>query len=999
MDNPYKLINISNINLHIGNGAKNELKKEQKLFNFKFFYKVESRYKNCSAGFNNLDDFIQFIKPINSQYYIYEYIFEKTNCVPYFDYEYEIDSKPDEKELEIKLDNIVGLICKEFEEIFEIKLNQNQFKITSSYGFKSNGKFKVSWHIIIPGYYFESNKQCEYLADKLKDSDSNFDLSVYSRDRMMRTIGSAKSWDDSRVLEPVILNQLDQSEQISRSNKPNKSSKSNPINLLDQYLITNVKPDWIKLSCPINLKKLVNKKNYIKTYINKIPNPDKIGFHIEKIVRENYHEDAYYTRSVEKYDGITFYGFNYSNRKQKCFTGMTHDQIGFYCWVDSQSNILLKCFSANCTGNKKLIGNLLKSKSFDNSVQINSNYVNQDPYVKQLIKDFGKTLLIKSNMGTGKSEFVCDYIKLHKPKRILWISVRQTYANNICSRLKEFDFVNYLDDKENFYTKPRIIVQLESLHLLEKNFKIRMYDLVVLDEIESILYHFDSSTIISNSLNTFNLLYLLCANASTKIIGMDADLDLRSIEYIKEFDTNYKLVINQYIGKEITLKFTPNKDFFISQIKKDLEAKKNICIISLSTKLLYQIEIILSEMGIKYLAHTRDTDDKFKKELVEVNTLWTKYQVIMYSPCISVGVDFTSIHFDSVYSIVVPKTASPRVFKQMLGRIRNMVPNTILSLTQSIDSNFDSKLYNLNEMLGYFKYCDHEIKITKKYNIASDSCLEVVNGIGLYDRIQMHNRIENLNKSTSNFMTQLNLLFEDSNYKIEFDSKPLDKSQDKKNKILLNDDVYRDKISNSKSISPSEYDSIEQKIRSNEATEEEKFQHAKYKFGLFWGLDIDQVTKSDVDTYFRCEFTLNRLLGLMGLDNIIGLDEYTDHNMDKKIQVVKNIIKTLGFDMTKLDIQIPREKFYSNVKILLGKTNDFSKDYANIRILFCKDKHELNENLKGSALTKLLNGFFEEFGLIIKFKHSSKIINNNKILTYKYELNIIKKYIKKCHPA
>ena len=996
MNNPYKLIKISNINLHIGNGAKNELKKEQKLYNFKFFYKIRTQYKNCSAGFDNINDFIQFIKPINSQYYIYEYIFEKSKCVPYFDYEFESDIKPLPIELDKILSNILTLIILEFNEIFKIKINESAIKITSSHGFKtnSNGKFKVSWHIIITGHYFESNKQCAYLSDKLKESDKNFDLSVYSQDRMMRTVGSAKNWEDQRVLIPVIINN------VSNSNIQFTLSQ------LEEYLITNIKPQWIKLICPIILKKSVNKKNYIKMHTDKQTDKqndsdkqtdkqtDKqvdtniIGYQIEKIMKENFHEDTYFTKSVEKFDGITFYGFNYTNRKQKCFTGFSHDSIGFYCWVDSQSNIMLKCFSENCKGCKKLIGNLSKSNELAKSVQIESKYLNENKEVNGILKSFDKTLLIKSNMGTGKTELICDYITLFKPKRILWISTRQTYATNICSRLKDFNFVNYLDDKENFYTKPRIIVQLESLHMLEKNFKIRMYDLIVLDEIESILYHFDSSTIAQYSANTFDLLYLLCVNKITKIIGMDADLDLRSIEYIKDIDPNYKLVVNKYVNPDIKITITLNKNYFIDKIKKDLVDKKNICIISLSTKLLYQIEEILTELKIKFITHTRDSDDKFKKELEQVNTFWNKYQVVMYSPAISVGIDHTNLYFDSVYSIINPGTASPRVYKQMLGRIRNMKSDTILTLAQSLSTSLDSKLYNYNEMIGYFKYCDHEIKTSKKYRIDSDSNIEVINGFSLYDRIMMHNRIENLNKSTNNFMTQFNGLIIGSNYKIEFISQPINK----KNKIMLNDDVYRDKITNAKSINSDEFELIKWKIKSNLATEEEKFSHAQYKFKMFWSLE--SVDKTNMELYFRCEYTFTRLITLLDKD-IIGGDEYLDYQIDKKIKVITNIINTLGFDLKNFDIKIPNEKYYSNVKILLGIDNEFKKDYGNIRILFDKDKHELKEDLKGPSLVKLLNGFLEEFGLIININRTWESKQNIKKRITLYKLNVQKIYIKK----
>ena len=47
-NNPYKLYKISSNNIHIGNGAKNELKKENKNYNFKFCYKIENKLKFCS---------------------------------------------------------------------------------------------------------------------------------------------------------------------------------------------------------------------------------------------------------------------------------------------------------------------------------------------------------------------------------------------------------------------------------------------------------------------------------------------------------------------------------------------------------------------------------------------------------------------------------------------------------------------------------------------------------------------------------------------------------------------------------------------------------------------------------------------------------------------------------------------------------------------------------------------------------------------------------------
>ena len=53
------------------------------------------------------------------------------------------------------------------------------------------------------------------------------------------------------------------------------------------------------------------------------------------------------------------------------------------------------------------------------------------------------TLVLKSPMVTGKTEAITDYIKKYEPKRILCISTRQSYSNNVFQRLKTFNFINY----------------------------------------------------------------------------------------------------------------------------------------------------------------------------------------------------------------------------------------------------------------------------------------------------------------------------------------------------------------------------------------------------------------------------------------------------------------------------------------------------------------------------------------------------------------------------
>jgi predicted AAA+ superfamily ATPase len=94
----------------------------------------------------------------------------------------------------------------------------------------------------------------------------------------------------------------------------------------------------------------------------------------------------------------------------------------------------------------------------------------------------------------------------------------------------DFDFINYQD---NDFKADRIIIQLESLLKLQSPFLddlVPVYDLIILDEIESILKQFSSvETFKDRSRSTFEILQhiiLASLNDSGKLISMDGDLGI-----------------------------------------------------------------------------------------------------------------------------------------------------------------------------------------------------------------------------------------------------------------------------------------------------------------------------------------------------------------------------------------------------------------------------------------------------------------------------------------
>ena len=77
-----------------------------------------------------------------------------------------------------------------------------------------------------------------------------------------------------------------------------------------------------------------------------------------------------------------------------------------------------------------------------------------------------------------------------QPKRILWVWYRISLTNDIKHNFQSYGFQTYLTGN---YRADKLIVQLESLHKLDYNSElidegngVPSYDLVIIDEIESI---------------------------------------------------------------------------------------------------------------------------------------------------------------------------------------------------------------------------------------------------------------------------------------------------------------------------------------------------------------------------------------------------------------------------------------------------------------------------------------------------------------------------------
>ena len=107
-------------------------------------------------------------------------------------------------------------------------------------------------------------------------------------------------------------------------------------------------------------------------------------------------------------------------------------------------------------------------------------------------------------MGTGKTWLLKAMIKEHyMDKRILYLSHRVTFTNNIMGSFDELGFKSYLDRD---YNADKLIIQIDSLPNLLKNGECETYDLIIMDEVESLLSHLSSTTLATKRIGICKML-------------------------------------------------------------------------------------------------------------------------------------------------------------------------------------------------------------------------------------------------------------------------------------------------------------------------------------------------------------------------------------------------------------------------------------------------------------------------------------------------------------
>ncbi len=295
---------------------------------------------------------------------------------------------------------------------------------------------------------------------------------------------------------------------------------------------------------------------------------------------------------------------------------------------------------------------------------VNKRFLNSETETVKDFLDTYKILKIQSPMGTAKSTVIDEIItqSTERELRVLLITNRISLADDIATKYKTSCIKHYqhteLDgDDAKYQIGDNLVCQVNSLW----KYSLKYFDVVIIDETTSLLFQ-----LLSLEKNTKNIITKLFATRHKKVVLADAFL----FEPLVNLFGDSVISINNSYRDTVNLTLYSQVDRWAQEIIQKAQ-EGTITVSAGSTKLLKSLELIFENKGISFFTVSSETT-KNEKELVykEFQKSTPKWQVIMYSPTITVGISILAesdhhFHLDRGNSMDVVSSI------QMIKRNRN----------------------------------------------------------------------------------------------------------------------------------------------------------------------------------------------------------------------------------------------------------------------------------------------------------------------------------------
>ena len=374
----------------------------------------------------------------------------------------------------------------------------------------------------------------------------------------------------------------------------------------------------------------------------------------------------------------------------------------------AQQRVFFKCRRADTEGGSKrslYLGMLkpnavvseedrLRSIEYQyNKPQIETNDYYCAKYARPLNPTKGVIDLLCSFMGTGKTTEFNNYIRRTNAHRVGVLSPRILYTESITSEYNQPQteenkhyllpfigkkFQTYLEVNENgardYRNHDRLVIQMESLHHL---LNVQPFDVLILDELESLLTQYGSGTMKEQ---------ILCCRAFEKliretpiIIGGDAFLSEKSRQTLMKINPNIHIVRNDYKPARRIAYLYPTYESLFYRAYQSLAMGKKIVFVCASRKKALEFASGCAVRGIVYKLYVGKSNntEQERQELRNVNQSWSgPVRCVIYNSRITVGVNYNKEdEFDQLFVYGSSHSCCVRDTFQGTLRVRHIKDN------------------------------------------------------------------------------------------------------------------------------------------------------------------------------------------------------------------------------------------------------------------------------------------------------------------------------------
>ena len=864
---------------------------------------------------------------------------------------------------------------------------------------------KYSFHIIFRGLVMESYIAASKFFDDLMGIDlEGCDKSIY-RKTCFRTCFSSKL-GKNKVLVPLVL-QIGNKKTDQENNYETLKEfwKNTLICNVEDYTIVykeNPNDDNKEFQDPSNKSNKLVDLAHIEKILMLLPNKySDEYFYWSKIgmILRNLNQDS--DKSLEIFNTFSKKSQKYKNKQDitkhwKTFKDNRKNKISvgtLFLWCKEEK------ISFTTTKSLDEIINEYPMRKLEINHEIKTIDNRYFPIGEMQSLWNNKLIGIQSEKGTGKTTTLFKYIfeqkKLDQEDSVLFISSRRTFGIKLLGDIKKYNFKLYSDCKEYYIDHDRMICQLDSiLRLTSDKFKY-----IIIDECESLMRYITSSHFTKN-----NKASLIVSNFETKIaeaekvIIMDADLCDRSINYFKNIlnidDKDVKLVVNKFQAySEYVIKYMAYSTW-LKVLMDKIDNNKKIVIPTASNNQAKDLKLLIQSHypDKKILLIHRETNENEKlDQVINVNEKWSKYEIIIYTPSVCMGISFDEEYFDHIFAYGCENSLGSQEFCQMLHRIRKPSEQSIyLALDKYVDYETlrheicMDKIHNIICYDYYLTHFDlHNNVIPKKYkpNTEKDSINKMMSGSGgniimlpdddesqenMIQEKKFHypyqdepifkvylKNAQELISDRLNFGNQLFGYFKMKGYKLEkheWEDGEMIKNEIKEIRELRREEELSkeiDGIYNAPDITDDQFKDIMNK-RKEEISQDDIYKLQKRNFKKCYildGMNKEIITKyKDITTmkhyhnlsvvlpYEPTDTIKSRLedIRMERINNTYLMNAYSDltiKNSYTKHKWANKLLEAMGFSLLDLDIRVPLDTLKDIIDDDLIKEIDDSMEY------------------------------------------------------------------------